>query len=314
MRRSLVALAAAAVAAALVPAAVTTGAQARTSASTASSAAGSSPVVVRVAGPAPSGWQGGVAVPVAPRWWPYGKSKPSAAWSPAWPRPVMFRPTRSGSLSGLVIALDPGHDIGNATHGRQINKKYWVGLTKICNTTGTATNSGYAEATYNFDVVARLRRILVAHGATVVVTRDRNTTSTYGPCVGARGAFGKQEHADFMLQVHADGGPASGHGFHVIVPAYYKGYTDDHWRASRTFGAAMAKGMRSRGFVSATYLSSVLQVRKDQGGLNTSDVPIVTEETLNMRNAHDARVATTAAGRQSIALGLYAGILRYAAA
>jgi N-acetylmuramoyl-L-alanine amidase len=267
--------------------------------------------VVAKAGPVPVAWQGGVAVPFAPRWWPRGKAHASAAWLTAWPRPVQFRPTKHGSLSGLVIALDPGHDVGNSHHVALINKRYWVGLWKTCNTTGTATNSGYPEATYNFDVVARLRRLLVAYGATVMVTRDRNTVASYGPCIGARGAFGSQEKARFMVQVHADGGPSGGHGFHAIVPAYYKGYTDDIYRASRILGLDMIAGMKSRGFRPATYLSTPLQVKKDTGAQNMSDVPIVTIETLNMRNAADARIATTATGRQRIALGLFAGIVRY---
>jgi len=268
--------------------------------------------IVPLLGPTPSSWEGGHAVPVAPRWWPQGKTHPSQPWPALWPRPVEFSPTAHGPLSGIVIALDPGHDIGNGRHVSLINKKYWVGLTKICNTTGTATNAGYPEATYNFDVAARLRRLLVAAGATVVVTRDRNSTSTYGPCVGARGAFPVQEHAAFMLQIHADGGPSTGRGFHVIAPAYYKGYTDDMWIASRAFGQAMVTGMKATGFRPSTYLSSVIQVRKDQGGLNTSDVPTVTVETLNMRNAADAAIAMSASGRQKVAAGLYAGILRYA--
>ncbi len=307
MNRVTAGLAAAALLAVAAPAVLVPGALAATPGTDRGAAA----AVVSAAGPRPLSWQGGHAVPVAPRWWPQGKGHASAPWDPRWPRPVAFSPTHTGRLHGLVIGLDPGHDIGNRNHISDINKKYWVGLTKICNTTGTATNSGYPEATYNFDVVARLRRLLVAGGATVMVTRDRNDSATFGPCVGARGAFGAQEHANVMLQVHADGGPSGGRGFHVIVPAYYKGYTDDIYRSSRTFGLAMAAGMVSRGFPHATYLSSVLQVRKDQGGLNSSDIPTVTVETLNMRNAGDARLATSAAGRQRIAEGLYAGLVRY---
>jgi N-acetylmuramoyl-L-alanine amidase len=275
--------------------------------------AASTPSVLRAAGPVPSSWEGGHAVAVAPRWWPRGKAYASAPWPALWPKPVAFSPTRRGVLSGLVIALDPGHDIGNRNHVALINKKYWVGLTKTCNTTGTATNAGYPEATYNWDVVARLRRLLVANGATVVVTRDRNTASTYGPCVGARGSFPSQEKARFMVQVHADGAPASGHGFHVIAPAYYKGYTDDIYVGSGRLAAAMVAGMVSKGLQRSTYLSKTIQVRKDTGAINMSDVPTVTVETLNMRNAADARLAMSSAGRQKVAAALYAGILRYAA-
>ena len=297
--------------AAVVPAVVMTAPTSAAPAAVVPSARGVSTTLPLAAGTTPSSWEGGHAVPVAPRWWPRGYAYPSAAWNPAWPKPVEFSPTKAGRLSGLVIALDPGHDVGNGSHLSQINKTYWVGLTKTCNTTGTATNSGYPEATYAFDVVARLRRLLVANGATVMVTRDRNTVATYGPCIGARGSFGSQEKARFMVQVHADGGPSRGHGFHTIVPAYYKGYTDDIYRASRVLGLDMIAGMRSRGFVPATYLSTPLQVKKDTGAQNTSDVPIVTVETLNMRNTADARTATTAAGRQRVALGLFAGIVRY---
>ncbi len=261
-------------------------------------------------GPVPLATEGGLPVLYLPTWHPTRTT--TSRWLAAWPRPVRFLPTRTGPLSGQVIALDPGHDIGNGSHVSLINRTYWVGFTKACNTTGTATNSGFAEATYTFDVTARLRRLLTAAGATVVVTRDRSTTSTYGPCIGARGLFGGQQKARLMVQVHADGGPASGRGFHTIVPAPSAlGSTRLTSGPSKVLAAAMIAGMRSRGFVPATYLSSPLQVRTDQGAMTVSTIPIVTVETLNMRNASDAAVATSATGRQRIAQGLYAGILRY---
>lgn len=269
------------------------------------------PSVPAAAGPVPLAWEGGKPVLYAPRWRP-ARSTATIPWLAAWPRPVRFLPTRRGPLSGQVIALDPGHDIGNGRHVSLINKTYWVGFTKACNTTGTATNGGFAEATYTFDVAARLRRLLTAAGATVVVTRDRDTTSTYGPCIGARGLFGGQQRARLVVQIHADGGPAGGHGFHTIVPASSAlGSTRLTAAQDKVLATAMIAGMRSRGFTPATYLSSPLQVRTDQGAMTVSTVPITTVETLNMRNASDAAVATSPAGRQRVAQGLYAGILRY---
>ena len=297
--------------AAVVPAVVMTAPTSAAPSAVVPSARVVSTTLPLAAGPTPSSWEGGHAVPVAPRWWPRGYAYPSAAWNPAWPKPVEFSPTKAGRLSGLVIALDPGHDVGNGSHLSQINKTYWVGLTKTCNTTGTATNAGYPEATYTFDVVARLRRLLVAQGATVVVTRDRNTNDTFGPCVGARGALPAQEKAAFMVQVHGDGAPSGGRGFHVIAPAYYKGYTDDIYAGSAKLAAAMVVGMVSTGLPRSTYLSQTVQVRKDTGAINMSNVPTVTVETLNMRNAADAALAMSTAGRQKVAAGLYAGILRY---
>lgn len=261
-------------------------------------------------GPTPSSWQGGHAVPVAPRWWPLGYGHPSVPWPSAWPRPVAFSPTARGVLSGMVVALDPGHDIGNGSHVAELNHRSWVGLWKICNTTGTATDAGYPESTFAFDVAARLRRLLTAAGATVVLTRDSNVRSTYGPCVGARGAFPAQEHARLMVSLHGDGGPSSGRGFHVIVPGYYKGYTDDIVRGSLVLGKDLIAAM-SRSFHPTTYLASPLSIRKDQGTLNMSNVPTAIVETLNMRNRYDAAIAMSATGRERIAEALYAGIVRY---
>jgi N-acetylmuramoyl-L-alanine amidase len=224
---------------------------------------------------------------------------------------VKFAPTGKGRLSGHVIVIDPGHDIGNSSHLRQINRTYWVGMRKICNTTGTATNAGLPESTYAFDVAARLRRLLTAQGATVMLTRDRNTRSTYGPCIGARGTLAAQEGAELMVAVHADGGPASGRGFHVIGPKLYPGYTDDIYVGSKRLARAMVAGMVAQGLPRSTYLSSTIQLRKDTGAINVSDVPTITVETLNMRNRADAARASSKAGRQLVARGLYAGILRY---
>jgi N-acetylmuramoyl-L-alanine amidase len=264
-------------------------------------------------GPVPLRTDGGLPVLVAPTW-QMTRNGAYVAWPKAWPRPVRFLPTGSGKLNGMVIALDPGHDIGNGTHSSLVNATHWVGFTKACNTTGTATNSGYAEASYTFDVAARLRRLLTKAGATVVLTRDRNTLDTYGPCIGARGAFGKQQHAKFMVQIHADGGPAAGHGFHTIVPANSgRGSTALTWRQDQVLAKAMIAGMKSGGFTPASYLSSPMQVRSDQGAMTVSQVPIVTVETLNMRNSGDASVATSSHGRQRVANALYLGILRYAA-
>jgi N-acetylmuramoyl-L-alanine amidase len=277
------------------------------------SASPSSSPTTRARGPVPLATDGGLPVLVAPTW-QMTRGGAQVPWPAAWPRPVRFVPKAKGPLSGLVIALDPGHDIGNGVHSSEVNARHWVGFTKACNTTGTATNSGYPEATYTFDVTARLRRLLTAAGATVVVTRDRNTTASWGPCIGARGAFGKQQHAAFMVQVHADGGPGSGHGFHTIVPkASSLGSTRLTGARDLVLAKAMIAGMRSGGFTPATYLSSPLQIRTDQGAMTVSQVPIVTVETLNMRNAGDAAVATSSTGRQRVAHALYLGILKYAA-
>src|SRR6478735_1946753 len=78
-------------------------------------------------------------------------------------------------LAGRVVAIDPGHQLGNHNFPRQINREVTAGgFTKPCNTTGTATNGGYAEATFVWQVARLLKTRLGGLGATVRMTRHSN--------------------------------------------------------------------------------------------------------------------------------------------
>jgi len=249
-----------------------------------------------------------------PNWSSSGVKGAAAPWLSGWPQPKAFSPTKRGPLSGHTILIDPGHNIGNSTHISQINKHYWVGLDKICNTTGTATDHGFPEATYTFDVAQRLMKILTAAGAKVVLTRDQNSHSTYGPCIQARGLLGGEVGAELGVSIHADGGPLSGHGAFVYSPGVKPGYTSSA-KAKQSYRLAgdVLAGLAAHGQVGSTYLHPNIAPDKQQGTLNVATIPIVIVETLNMRNASDAAKAESASGRQSIADGLAAGIERWIA-
>ncbi|GAA5108036.1 hypothetical protein GCM10023339_06630 [Alloalcanivorax gelatiniphagus] len=78
-------------------------------------------------------------------------------------------------LAGRTVVVDPGHQLGNHRFPEQINRPVPAGgFAKACNTTGTATDGGYPEATFVWQVsqlvVARLREL----GATVRLTRHSN--------------------------------------------------------------------------------------------------------------------------------------------
>ena len=181
-------------------------------------------------------------------------------------------------------------------------------LRKACDTTGTTTASGYAEPAFTFDVALRLRRILRAAGARIVLTRSSN--AGWGPCITERAAVGNRAHADAAVSIHADGGPPSGRGFHVIYPPPIRGLTDDIAGPSRCFALAMRRAYAAgTGLPRATYLgASGLSVRSDLGGLNLSDAPKVFVETGNMRNRADARLLESPRFRERIARGIAAGV------
>jgi N-acetylmuramoyl-L-alanine amidase len=221
-------------------------------------------------------------------------------------------PARESPLSGKTIAVDPGHNGRNWAHSEEINRLVDAGtLRKACDTTGTATASGYAEPAFTWDVAVRLRRMLRASGATVVLTRPSD--AGWGPCITERAAIGNRARADAAVSIHADGGPASGRGFHVIYPPAIRGLTADIARPSKCLALAMRRTYRAgTGLPYATYLGgSGLSVRSDLGGLNLSDVPKVFVETGNMRNGSDARLLESAGFRERIARSIAGGLARF---
>jgi N-acetylmuramoyl-L-alanine amidase len=214
-----------------------------------------------------------------------------------------------GPLAGKVVAVDPGHDGGNAAHAAEIARLVNAGtLMKACDTAGTETADGYTESAYNLDVALRLARVLRAAGARVVLTRTTDTG--WGPCITERAAIGNRAHADAAISIHADGGPDSGRGFHVIYPPPIPGLTDDISTSSHRLALAVRTAFRrGTGEPYATYVGhDGLDVRSDLGGLNLSDVPKVFIETANMRNATDTARLESAAYRQREAEALARGI------
>ncbi len=219
-----------------------------------------------------------------------------------------------GPLSGKVIALDPGHQLGNSNPrfaSEMAQKKFNGAILKGCNTTGTATNSGFPEATFTWRVARELKALLEAKGATVVLTRDRNSREAWGPCVWDRARIGTEAEADAMISIHADGAPAKAQGFFVIAPTFIPGWTDDVVRQDRRLAAAMISGMTQAGAPPANYVRDQLMIRSDQSTLNFSDVPTVIVELGNMRNTSDARRMSAKSGQRQYAEWLMAGIERY---
>lgn len=218
------------------------------------------------------------------------------------------------SLRGVTIALDPGHNGANAAAPSAINRLVRIGngRMKACDTTGTSTDGGYTEAAYTWDVALRTRRVLRNRGATVVLSRPDNRG--VGPCIDERARFANRARAMAKVSIHADGGPASGSGFHVIEPARIAGLTDDIFGASHRLALDLRSAFRSAtGEPYASYIGrDGLDRRDDLGGLRLSDVPAVFIETGNMRNARDARRLLRASYRLSVARGIANAIQRFA--
>ena len=215
-------------------------------------------------------------------------------------------------LSGKVIAIDAGHNGGNAAHSAEINQLVDAGngVTKACDTSGTASNDGYAEYEFTISVAKNLQALLQAQGATVVMVR--NDSSGWGPCITQRAKVGNDASADIAISIHGDGNNSAGsRGFHVLVPQSTSANSSIVTPSNR-FGTLLRDSFLATGMPVSNYLgTNGIMPRGDLGGLNLSTVPKVFIECGNMRNATDALMMRSEEFQQSAAAAIDAAILQF---
>ena len=214
-------------------------------------------------------------------------------------------------LAGQVIGIDPGHNGRNGTDLAFINHRIWNGREwEACNTTGTATASGYAEAQFNFNVAMYLAVDVRKLGARVVLTRKNN--NGVGPCVNTRSFIINRAHADVAISIHADGGPSWGRGFTVLEPVA-DGPNDKVIASSLRFGRFVHTAfLADTPFgVSNYYGHNGYILRNDLAGENLTRVPKVLIECGNMPNAADAALLTSPAVQRRIARAITAAMVRF---
>ena len=236
---------------------------------------------------------------------------PVVGMAAATPQAGYFLALGSEPLAGEVVGIDPGHNGLNYSAPGVINQPVFNGTgEEPCDTTGTATDSGYTEAQFNFNVATYLDADLQAEGATVVLTRPDN--DGVGPCVTTRAAIVNDAHAAVAVDIHADGGPEGGRGFAVLEPT-----ADGPNNGVITSSAAFAATMRNA-FVAGTTMPvstydgvDGLQPRNDLAGLNLTTVPKVLIECGNMRNAADAALLVTPAFQQAAATAMAQAITSF---
>jgi N-acetylmuramoyl-L-alanine amidase len=226
-------------------------------------------------------------------------------------------PARSvKSLAGKVILIDPGHNVRNWLHPAEINRPVPYGIpgaTKPCDTTGTATDSGYPEARYTLAVGLHVVKILRDMGATVVMTPVN--TRPWGPCITRRAAIGNRIRADAAVSIHADGAASWVHGFYVIVPSHTLpnvGLGPRRIARDVRLGGAMLKAFHRITGMKISNLYTTGYLRSDAyGGTNLSHVPKIFIETGNMRSPGNAVKLHSRSFRHLAAWGIAYGIRLY---
>lgn len=208
-------------------------------------------------------------------------------------------------LTGRTIALDPGHNGGNAENPDEIARQVPDGRggTKACNTTGTATDDGYAESAFTWAVAQLLADDLESRGATVIMSRDDD--DGVGPCVDERGTFA--DDADALVSIHANGSESTKtKGFHVIVAD--PGTSPELEERSTALATSVSTAMAESFTPNRAYGKDAISPRPDLAGLNNASVPAVIVECGEMRNPDEAKLMESEDGQRRYAEAIAAGI------
>lgn len=213
----------------------------------------------------------------------------------------------AASIAGMIVFLDPGH---NGANDASINNQVPNGRggTKECQTTGTTTDNGYPEHSFNWDVVLRIRAALTQAGVRTAMSRGND--SALGPCVDQRAAMANALHPDAVVSIHADGGPPSGRGFHVNYssPPLNDAQSGPAVQLART----MRDQLVASGLQPSTYRGTDgLYGRSDLAGLNLAQYPSILIEMGNMKNADDAAQLTSVDARSRYAAAVAQGVADY---
>ena len=210
------------------------------------------------------------------------------------------------NVAGLIVFLDPGHQAAMDGMSRQVPTGR--GGSKDCQASGTSTEDGFPEHTFTWDTTLRVRQALTALGVRTAMSRGDDTGA--GPCVDERAAMANAIRPNAIVSLHADGGPPTGRGFHVL-------YSSPPLNAAQAgpavqFAKVMRDSLAGSGIPPSTYVgSSGLNPRADIAGLNLAQYPSVLVELGNMKNPIDSGLMKTTEGRQKYADAVVRGIVAF---
>ncbi|KDE99562.1 N-acetylmuramoyl-L-alanine amidase [Mycolicibacterium aromaticivorans JS19b1 = JCM 16368] len=213
------------------------------------------------------------------------------------------------SIAGMIVFLDPGH---NGANDASLTKQVPTGRggTKDCQTSGTTTNDGFPEHTFNWDTVLLIRQMLTQLGVRTAMSRGND--NQVAACVDERAAMANALKPNAIVSIHADGGPATGRGFHVNYSS--PPLNEAQAGPSVQLARAMRDQMVAAGIPAANYIGSDgLYGRADLAGLNLAQYPSVLVECGNMKNPADSELMESPEGRQKYATAVVSGIAAFLA-
>ena len=213
------------------------------------------------------------------------------------------------NIAGKIVFLDPGHNGANdASISRQVPTGR--GGTKDCQASGTSTPDGYAEHAFTWETTLRIRQALSALGVRTAMSRGND--DALGPCVDERAAMANSLQPNAIVSIHADGGPETGRGFHVLYSS--PPLNTAQAGPSVRFAQLMRDQLQASGIPPSNYIGSGgLNPRSDIAGLNLAQYPSILVELGNMKNPADQALIKSPEGRQKYADAVVRGIAAFLA-
>ena len=215
---------------------------------------------------------------------------------------ILAAPVRADApLRGFIVCLDPGHS-SETSQGTE------------------SRDHKLTELHVNWVVGQRLRALLEGEGATVVLTKTRESEVVTNR---RRAEIANAAHAGLFLRLHCDSGEQSG------LATYYPDRQGTRFGVTGPSPAVIASSRRAAQIFHPAVTAALAGSERDAGikgdsqtaiggkqgaltGSIFSHVPALTVEMCVLTNAHDYRFIRTPQGQNLMARALLAGVEAYA--
>lgn len=218
------------------------------------------------------------------------------------PEPETEETEAAGPLSGYVIGIDPGHQLIPDAGLEEIAPN--VERTKQRQSPGgTGVKTGTREHRINLMVAEKLRDLLSAQGASVIMTRQSADVSLSNK---ERALMMNEAGVDVWVRLHCDSASSAREsGARVLIPS--RTYNAAVYRESFLLGSCLQQS-----FADATGASMMpLRALMDQTGFNWSSSPVAAIEMGMLSNPQEDIRLNRDSYQNSCAAGIFNGLVAY---
>lgn len=219
--------------------------------------------------------------------------------------PAAAEQAAEGRLKGVTVCIDPGHQRKTQieTVRRAPNMSERV-TTRAGSASGVAT--GRKESIVTLEVGVLLRDLLLAEGATVVMTRE--TQDTFVGMI-ERADIPNNAGADFVLRLHCNSGNQWAKGIQVYCPSdstYAKAVAD--LETYRTMGNTLLSAIKA----ATGQMEGNCTLNNSYVGNNWSKMPSFLVEMGYMSSQEEDYLLSSPVYQQRLAEGMVEGVVQLA--